>query len=88
MGYRLNRKLVGEAEKAGVVLGLENHWGLGLTPEGVLRIVDAIDSPWLKVTLDTGIFLKIHMKGCQNFQQRQSYFSGKNLLRRWKVVHP
>lgn len=46
------------AEKCGVVLGLENHWGLGLTAEGVLRIVDAIDSPWLEVTLDTGNFLE------------------------------
>ena len=46
------------AEKCGVVLGLEYHWGLGLTPEGVLRIVDAIDSPWLQVTLDTGNFLE------------------------------
>ena len=50
--------LVGEAEKAGVILGLENHWGLGLTPEGVMRIVNAIDSPWLQVTLDTGNFLE------------------------------
>jgi sugar phosphate isomerase/epimerase len=46
------------AEKCGVVLGLENHWGLGRTPEGVKRIVDAIDSPWLMVTLDTGNFLE------------------------------
>jgi len=46
------------AEKCGVVLGLENHWGLGLTPRGVLRIVNAIDSPWLQVTLDTGNFLE------------------------------
>ena len=46
------------AEKCGVVLGLENHWGLGLTPEGVLRIVDAIQSPYLQVTLDTGNFLE------------------------------
>ena len=44
------------AEKCGVVLALENHWGLGRTAEGVLRIVDAIDSPWLGVTLDTGNF--------------------------------
>lgn len=49
---------LGTAEQCGVVLGLENHWGLGRTPEGVLRIVDAIDSPWLKVTLDTGNFLE------------------------------
>ncbi|MGD9636066.1 MAG: sugar phosphate isomerase/epimerase family protein, partial [Pirellulales bacterium] len=46
------------AEKCGVTMGLENHWGLGRTPEGVLRIVDAVDSPWLQVTLDTGNFLE------------------------------
>lgn len=46
------------AERCGVVLGLENHWGLGRTPEGVMRIVNAIKSPWLQVTLDTGNFLE------------------------------
>lgn len=50
-------KLIPVAKKCGVVMGLENHWGLGLTAEGVLRIVKAINSPWLKVTLDTGNFL-------------------------------
>jgi L-ribulose-5-phosphate 3-epimerase len=48
------------AKQAGVTMGLENHWGLGRTAEGVLRIVDAIKSPWLQVTLDTGNFLE-HM---------------------------
>lgn len=46
------------AERCGVTLGLENHWGLGRTPEGVMKIVRAIDSPWLKTTLDTGNFLE------------------------------
>lgn len=46
------------AERCGVVMGLENHWGLGRTAEGVLRIVQAIDSPWLQVTSDTGNFLE------------------------------
>lgn len=46
------------AEKCGITMGLENHWGLGRTPEGVLRVVDAIHSPWLQVTLDTGNFLE------------------------------
>lgn len=46
------------AEKCGVLLGLENHWGLGRTPQGVLRIVDGIRSPWLQVTADTGNFLE------------------------------
>src|SRR5688572_28277757 len=51
-------KCLPAAEKCGVLLGLENHWGLGRTPEGVLRVVDAIQSPWLQVTADTGNFLE------------------------------
>ena len=51
-------KCLPKAEECGVVLGLENHWGLGRTPEGVMRIVNAIKSPWLEVTLDTGNFLE------------------------------
>jgi L-ribulose-5-phosphate 3-epimerase len=51
-------KCLPSAEKCGVVLGLENHWGLARTPEGLLRIHDAIHSPWLGVTLDTGNFLE------------------------------
>lgn len=50
-------RLVPKAEQCGVTMGLENHWGLGRTAEGVKRIVDAVDSPWLQVTLDTGNFL-------------------------------
>lgn len=52
------QKLATEATKRGVVMGLENHWGLGRTPEGVHRVVKAVDSPWLQVTLDTGNFLE------------------------------
>jgi sugar phosphate isomerase/epimerase len=51
-------KLLPRAEECGVVLGLENHWGLGRTASGVLRIVEAIHSPWLQMTLDTGNFLE------------------------------
>ncbi|HYV34533.1 MAG TPA: sugar phosphate isomerase/epimerase family protein [Gemmataceae bacterium] len=46
------------AQRCGVTMGLENHWGLGRTAKGVLRIVEAIKSPWLQVTLDTGNFLE------------------------------
>lgn len=52
------QELAREAGKRGVVMGLENHWGLGRTVEGVKRVVEAVDSPWLKVTLDTGNFLE------------------------------
>jgi sugar phosphate isomerase/epimerase len=51
-------KCLPAAERCGVTMGLENHWGLGRTPEGVLKIIRAIDSPWLRCTLDTGNFLE------------------------------
>lgn len=44
------------AEKAGVVLALENHWGLTTRPENLLRIHAAVRSPWLGINLDTGNF--------------------------------
>lgn len=51
-------KLLPKAEECGVCMGLENHWGLGRTAAGVMRIYEAIKSPWLKITLDTGNFLE------------------------------
>ena len=52
------QKLIPTAEKLGVVMGLENHWGLGREASGVLRVINALKSPWLKATLDTGNFLE------------------------------
>ncbi len=52
------QKLLPKAEECGVILGLENHWGMARTPEGLLRIVNTINSPWLQVLLDTGNFLE------------------------------
>ena len=46
------------AEARGVVLLLENHWGLARTPEGLLRILNSIQSPWLGALMDTGNFLE------------------------------
>jgi sugar phosphate isomerase/epimerase len=51
-------KCLPAAESCGVILGLENHWGLARTPQGLLRIVNAVDSTWLRVLLDTGNFLE------------------------------
>lgn len=48
------RECVLHAEEHGVILALENHGGITATPEGVLRILDAVNSDWLRVTLDTG----------------------------------
>src|SRR5205809_7256509 len=52
------QRCLARAEECGVILALENHWGLGRTPQGLLRIVDAINSPWLGVLMDTGNFLE------------------------------
>jgi L-ribulose-5-phosphate 3-epimerase len=75
-------KCLPTAEKCGVTLGLENHWGLGRTAEGVLRIVNAIDSPWLQCTLDTGNFLedpydRLEQMAPQTvFVQAKTYYGG------------
>ena len=71
-----------KAEECGVVLGLENHWGLGRTAAGVLRVIDSIDSPWLQATLDTGNFLEDKYRQMEQlapravFVQAKTYFGG------------
>jgi sugar phosphate isomerase/epimerase len=50
-------KCLPAAEKAGVMLALENHWGLTTYPEDLLKIYQSIESPWLGVNLDTGNFV-------------------------------
>jgi L-ribulose-5-phosphate 3-epimerase len=44
------------AEKAGVMLMLENHWGMTMKSEYLMRIVDGVNSPWLGINLDIGNF--------------------------------
>ena len=75
-------KCLPTAEKCGVLLGLENHWGLGRTAKGVLRVIDSIKSPWLQATLDTGNFLEEQYSQYQElapkavFVQAKTYFGG------------
>jgi L-ribulose-5-phosphate 3-epimerase len=75
-------KCLPKAQECGVVLGLENHWGLARTADGLLRIVNAIDSPWLQVLLDTGNFLEDpydQLEQCAPqtvFVQAKTYYGG------------
>jgi L-ribulose-5-phosphate 3-epimerase len=75
-------ELAKKAEQLGVVMGLENHWGLGREPEGVIRVVDAIKSPWLRATLDTGNFLEDSYAKMETlvphavFVQAKTYYGG------------
>ncbi len=76
------RKCLPKAEEHGVLLALENHWGLCSTPEGMLRIKKAIDSPWLGLLMDTGNFLeepysKLEMIApYTSFVQAKTYYGG------------
>lgn len=71
-----------KAEQCGVILALENHWGLARTPEGLLRIVDSIPSPWLGVLMDTGNFLENPYSKLEQissktvFVQAKTYYGG------------
>ena len=44
------------AARRGVMLLLENHWGLTTTAAGMVRIIEAVNSPWLRAILDMGNF--------------------------------
>jgi sugar phosphate isomerase/epimerase len=51
-------KCLPKCAECGVLLALENHWGLTRTPEGLLRVLNAVPSPWLGGLMDTGNFLE------------------------------
>jgi sugar phosphate isomerase/epimerase len=71
-----------KAAECGVLLALENHWGLTRTPEGLLRLVNAIRSPWLGALMDTGNFLEEPYEKLAAiaphtvFVQAKTYFGG------------
>ena len=71
-----------KAAECGVILALENHWGLTRTPEGLLRVLNAIQSPWLGGLMDTGNFLedpydKLKLIAPKTtFVQAKTYFGG------------
>ncbi len=75
-------KCLPKAQECGVVLALENHWGLTRKPEGVLRIADAVNSPWLSVLMDTGNFLSSPYAALELmapraiFVQAKTYYGG------------
>jgi sugar phosphate isomerase/epimerase len=71
-----------KAEECGILLALENHWGLGSTPEGMLKLHGLVNSPWLGLLMDTGNFLedpyeKLKMIAPKtSFVQAKTYYGG------------
>ncbi len=70
-------RCLAKAEHCGVVLALENHWGLARTPEGLLRILKSISSPWLGALMDTGNFLEAPYEKLAAIAPRTVYVQAK-----------
>lgn len=51
------QECIPHAESAGVVMALENHWGLSTQVEVLLRIHRDVGSPWLGINMDTGNYV-------------------------------
>lgn len=45
------------AAQAGVVMALENHWGLSTDVDVLLRIHGEVGDPWLAINMDTGNYV-------------------------------
>ncbi len=48
------QKCLATCEKEGIMLALENHWGLTTKIDNLLTIHKAVNSPWLGINMDTG----------------------------------
>ncbi|MBO3802081.1 MAG: sugar phosphate isomerase/epimerase family protein [Thermoproteota archaeon] len=75
-------KLLPYAENYGIILGLENHWGLTINPEGLLKIIESINSKYLQVLMDTGNFTENIYESLRKIVKRaalvhaKTYFGG------------
>jgi len=50
------REICRYAEDYGLMIAVENHGGITSTAEQVLRLIEAVDSDWFRVNLDTANF--------------------------------
>ena len=75
------------AEKEGVMLALENHWGLTTRPENLLRIYKAVPSPWLGINLDTGNFPGDPYAGLEQLAKDAVIVQAKTYYGGGQVVH-
>ena len=48
------RKCAHVAENIGIVVAVENHGGVTAKADNVIRIVERVDSPWVRLNLDLG----------------------------------
>lgn len=73
---------LGAAAKEGVMLCLENHWGLTTSVDTLLAIHRQVNSPWLGINMDTGNFPGDPYEGIAklapvaNIVQAKTYYGG------------
>ena len=88
LGHRVDRETAphGRGVRRGARPG--ESLGPGRTAAGVLRIVEAIKSPWLRMTLDTGNFLERPTSRWRRWRPTGPHRAGagEDLLRRRAVV--
>jgi sugar phosphate isomerase/epimerase len=76
------RACLPDAERLGVLMAVENHWGLTTRVEDLLRIYRTVDSPWLGINLDTGNFPGDPYEGIERLAphavivQAKTYYGG------------
>ena len=57
------KRLAGEAESRGMLLALENHSGLPGTAEEQNRVIEEVDSPAVRATVDVGNYMGAGQEG-------------------------
>ena len=76
------KECIPHAEKHGVLMALENHWGLTTKVDVLLRIHQAVNSPWLGINMDTGNYPADPYEGIAqlaphaNIIQAKTYYGG------------
>ena len=76
------KECIPTAEKHGVIMALENHWGLTTKVDVLLKLRKMVDSPWLGINMDTGNYPGDPYVGIEqlapyaNIIQAKTYYGG------------
>lgn len=76
------RECLPTAAEHGIVMALENHWGLTTSLDNLLYIHKTVNSPWLGINLDTGNYPGDPYEGIERLApyativQAKTYFGG------------
>jgi len=70
---RALNELVPVAEEQGVVLALENHGGLPCSGEEQVSVIEKINSPYLRATVDVGNYMAFPQEGHEGTAQAAKY---------------